>query len=238
MKRIMMKCAIAAAVSVFPASVLAAEARDFSLDVPAGEMRLLELEANVGQVEIVAADIDVIEVRARLEPDDDSWFGSSERVKERLEEAELVHDARNGVLRVKLEYDNPRGDDNDLEERWEIRLPAAIALNVELNVGSMHIEGTNADVEAEVNVGELDVDVAGGNVDAEVNVGELVIHTATDSPGEFDLETNIGEVRLRIDGKSAGSGDGWLGKSIEHQAGGDDDVFARVNVGEVRVDVR
>lgn len=238
MKRIMMKSAIAVAALILPASVLAADARDFSLDVPAGEMRLLELEANVGQVEIVAADIDVIEVRARLEPDDDNWFGSSERVKERLEEAELVHDVRNGVLRVKLEYDNSRGDDDDVEEHWEIRLPAAIALNVELNVGSMHIEGMNADVEAEVNVGELGIDTVGGDIDAEVNVGELVIHTATDTPGEFDLETNIGEVRLRIDGKSAGSSDGWLGKSIEHQAGGDDDVSARVNVGEVRVDVR
>jgi len=230
--------AVAIAGMMLPASSLAADSRTFSLDVPAKEIRRLELDANVGQVEITAADIDVIEIRVELEPDDDDWFGSSERLKARLEAAELRHDVSRGVLGLELKYENPRGGDNDLEERWEIRLPAGIALDTELNVGSMHIEGMSAGVEAEVNVGELDIDVLGGDIDAQVNVGEVGIHTATGTPGEFDLESNIGDVQLRIDGKSVGRSDGWLGKSLTHQAGGDDDVRARVNVGEVRVEVR
>ena len=219
-----------------PVMAMAAESREFTLDVPATEIRRLELDANVGEVQIVAADIDVIEVRAKLEPDED-WFGGSDRLAERLKAAELKHDVSRGVLTLELEYDEPRGD-NDLEETWEIRVPASVALDTELNVGSMRIEGTSGGVEAEVNVGELDIDVLSGDIDAEVNVGELDIRTATDSPGEFDLESNIGEVRLRIDGKSAGRSDGWLGKSLTHGAGGDDDVSGRVNVGEVRVQVR
>lgn len=228
--------AMAIAAIVLPVTVMAADSREFSLDVPAKEIRRLDLDANVGEVRISAADIDTIEVRARLEPDDD-WFGGSNRLEERLAAAELKHDISRGVLTLELEYDEPRGD-NDFEETWEIRVPLAIALDTELNVGSMHIEGTSGGVEAEVNVGELGIDVLRGDIDAEVNVGELDIRTATDSPGDIDLESNIGEVRLRIDGKSAGRTDGWLGKSLRHNAGGDDDVSGRVNVGEVRVQVR
>lgn len=219
-----------------PVTVMAVDSREFSLDVPANEIRRLELDANVGEIRIIAADIDVIEVRAKLEPDE-GWFGGSDRLEERLEAAELKHDIHSGVLNLELEYDEPRGD-NDFEERWEIRLPASVELATELNVGSMRLEGTSGGIEAEVNVGELDIDVLRGDIDAKVNVGELDIRTATNSPGEFDLESNIGEVRLRIDGKSAGRSDGWLGKSLTHKADGDDDVTGRVNVGEVRVEVR
>lgn len=227
---------VAMVAMTLPVAVMAAESREFSVDIPAQEIRRLELDANVGEVEIVAADINVIEVRAKLEPDED-WFGSSGRLEARLKEATLEHDVSGGVLALRMKYKEPRGD-NDLEESWQIRVPVALALDTELNVGSMRIEGTSGGVEAEVNVGELDIDVLAGDIDAEVNVGELDIRTASDSPGEFDLESNIGEVRLRIDGKSAGNTDGWLGKSLAHNAGGEDDVSGRVNVGEVRVEVR
>lgn len=233
-----MKLLLSVLIAAAPAVALAADGRDFSLDVPAEDLDRLELDANVGEVEIRAADVDQVEVRVRLEPGDGDWFGSTEELERRLADATLEHDVAGGVLSLALEYDDGFGDDTDLEEHWEIRLPAAMALNVELNVGSMDIEGTGGGVEAEVNVGELGIDVLEGDIDAEVNVGELDIRTATDSPGEFDLETNIGEAKLRIDGRAAGRLDGWLGNSVTHDAGGDDDVRARVNVGEVRVEVR
>lgn len=216
----------------------AEEARDFVLDVPAGDIEQLELEANVGEVEIIAADVDAIEVRVRLEPDEDDWFGSPGELDTRLKEARLVHEVSSGVLRLDLDYDESGPDGNDLEENWEIRVPAHLATVAELNVGSMRIEGTAGGVEAEVNVGELDVDVTEGDIDGEVNVGELTITSATDSPGEFDLETNVGEATLRIDGERAGTREGWLGNSVRHDAGGEDDVIGRVNVGGVRVEIR
>ena len=233
MKRLFLLAAV-----MLPLTAAAADSRDFSLDVPVGELKQLELEANVGEVDIRAADVDKVEVRVRLEPDDEDWFGSAEELERRLADARLEHRASGDTLQLRLDYDDSRRGDNDLEEHWQIRVPAHFGMNVELNVGSMHIEGTGGGVEAEVNVGELDIAVTGGDIDAEVNVGELDIQTTTDSPGEFDLETNIGEATLRIDGERAGRNDGWLGNSVRHDAEGDDDVFARANVGEIRVEVR
>ncbi|HEX7029640.1 MAG TPA: hypothetical protein VF254_03520 [Gammaproteobacteria bacterium] len=222
---------------LLPLNAVAADSRDFSLDVPAGEISRVELDGNVGEIEIRAADVDAIEVRVRLEPGEDDWF-DGDKLAERLEEAELLHDTDGDTLQLSLDYDDGFGDDTDLEEHWEITLPARMALNVELNVGRAAIEGTSGGVEAEVNVGELDIDVQGGDIDASVNVGELDINSATESPGEFDLESNIGDARLSIDGDDAGRNDGWLGMSVEHDAGGEDDVTARTNVGEIRVDIR
>jgi len=223
--------------ALLPLAASAADVREFSLDVPAGDIERLELDANVGEAEIVAADIEVIEVRVRLEPDDD-WFGPSERLEARLAAAELEHEVSGGSLSLALDYDRVRNGDDDLVERWEIRLPAKIALEVELNVGSMDIEGVAAGVNAEVNVGELRIDVPRGSIDARVNVGDLNIRSRSEDPGEFDLESNIGEAVLRIDGKAAGRTEGWLGNSVAHDAGGKDDVTAEVNVGQVTVNVR
>lgn len=233
-----MKCYVLLAALALPSLAVAAESRDFSLDVPAGDIEQLELEANVGEVEIVGADIDIVEVRVRLEPNEDDWFGSPADLEQRLKEARLDHELSGDTLSLELEYDESGVDGNDLEEHWEIRVPATLASIVELNVGSMRIEGTGGGVEAEVNVGELDIEVSGGDIDGEVNVGELTITSATESPGEFDLETNVGEAVLRIDGERAGNTSGWLGNSVRHDAGGEDDVIARTNVGEIRVEIR
>lgn len=219
-------------------TAVAEDTREFSLDVPAADIDRLELEANVGEVDIRAADVDVIEVRARLEPGDDDWFDSADSLAKRLAAAKLEHEIDDEVLRLRLDYDDSRRGDEDLEERWEIRVPARLALDVDLNVGQATLEGVSGGVEAELNVGELEIDVPGGGIDAEVNVGELDIRSATKTPGEFDLESNIGDARLTVDGRDVGTTEGWLGRGISHDAGGDDDVVARVNVGEVRVDIR
>lgn len=233
-----MKIFMLAAFALLSSGAMAENTRDFSLDVPAEDIKQLDLEGNVGSIDIRAADVDAVEVRVRLEPSDDDWFGSEKKLAERLEEAKLEHDVDGDVLRVRLNYEESRHDDGDLEEHWEIRVPTRMALNVELNVGEMSLVGTGGGVEAEVNVGELEIDVTGGDIDAEVNVGEVDIRSATKTPGEFDLESNIGDARLRIDGRDTGRGEGWLGAGITHDAGGEDDVTATVNVGEVRVEIR
>lgn len=225
--------------ALLPVTAIAADdSREFSLDVPAADIERLELEANVGEVDIRAADIDVVEVRVRLEPGDGDWFDSADRLAKRLAEAKLEQEIDDEALRLRLDYDESRRGDENLEEHWEIRIPARLALDVELNVGQARLEGAAGGVDAEVNVGELEIDVPAGSIDAEVNVGEIDIRSATKSPGEFDLESNIGDARLAIDGRTVGTTEGWLGRGVRHDADGDDNVNAHVNVGEVRVEIR
>lgn len=220
------------------ASLGAAEKREFSLDVPAGDLVRLELQAKVGEVRLLASETDKITVRVTLEPGKDGWFGRSGQFEERLAAAKLVHDTGAGALRVSLDYDRSRLSDDDLNEKWEIRVPERLSVRSLLNVGAMEVRGIGGGLEAEVNVGQLEIDVPRGSVDARVNVGEVSIRNATSSPGRFDLDVNIGEANLRIDGREAGELSGWIGKSVTHSAGGNDDVRARANVGEIKVTIR
>src|SRR5690606_8191256 len=116
---------------------------------------------------------------------------------------------------------------------WEVRMPASLALKADLNIGAMKIAGVGAGVVADLNIGDLDITVPGGDVDAELNIGSITIRNATRSPGSIELGTTIGEATLQIDGKPAGKLSGWLGAKAVHEEGGDDDISASVNIGEV-----
>lgn len=214
----------------------AEDQREFNVTVDADGLDRLELSARVGTVKITGADTDEIKVQAILKPSDDWRFGD---VSEVLKEAELYQDTRGGALVLELEYDRHHGDDDDdVEEEWEITVPAEFFVDVSLNVGEVDVQGTRGGVDATVNVGELTLDVLAGDIDAEVNVGEVSIMSATQSPGEFDLETNIGGVDLRIGSRRIEAESSFIGSSIRHDAGGDDDISAEVNVGEVDVNIR
>lgn len=225
---------IIAMLAVSPVA-LADEDREIAREWPRGELKVIDIEANVGSVNITGADRDNIELKLKIEPDDDGWGSSSERVMEIIREAELDENVSGDTLVLDLRT-RARGDD-DIEEHWELQVPADMMGIVELNVGEANIKGIGGGVEAEVNVGELTIDVLRGDIEAEVNVGDLEIRSASDSPGDFDLEVNVGDVDLDIDGKGVGMERGWLGGGIEHDAGGDDDVTAQVNVGDLRVDI-
>lgn len=212
--------------------------RRFNATHDAADIQTVELEANVGQVRMETTDEDKVIVEVTVTPDDDDdWFGHSERVLERIRKAELKHELRGSTLVLSLDYPRNRNGDDDIEEEWLIRMPARMAADVNLNVGELEIRGLAGGVSAEVNVGELDINVERGDVSAEVNVGELSIVSRTDSPGEFDLSVNVGDARLRINGESIEPERGWIGGSLEHDAGGEDDISAETNVGDVRVEV-
>ena len=217
-------------------AALADEDREISREWPRGELETIDIEANVGTVRITGSDRDTISLKLKIEPDDDGWGSASERVMEIIRKAELDENISGDTLVLDLRT-HASGDD-DIEEHWELEVPADLKSIVELNVGEARIKGTRGGVEAEVNVGELGIDVLRGDIEAEVNVGDLDIRSATGSPGEFDLEVNIGDVDLEIDGRNIELDRGWLGGSITHDAGGDDDVSAQVNVGDVRIDIR
>lgn len=219
-----------------PAPAAHADAeREITRDWPAGELDTIEIEANVGTVSVVGSDRDSISLKLRIEPQDSFWGGRGS-IQEIIETAELK-EHRSGKTLV-LDLRLPRSDDDDdIEEHWELQVPATMRTLVELNVGEAEIEDISGGVDAEVNVGELRIDVLEGDIDAEVNVGDLNIRSATNSPGEFDLEVNIGDVRLDIDGSDVGMDRGWLGGALRHDAGGDDDVTAEVNVGDLSVEI-
>ncbi|MDX1455294.1 MAG: hypothetical protein R3217_07570 [Gammaproteobacteria bacterium] len=226
-----------AALILLPASALAdPEPRTFNATVPASNLDSIELDANVGSVFIEGGDGDQVIIEVVLKAND-SWHSSDEDAARRIQAAELHKEVHGKTLRLSLDYRNS-GNGESLNEEWTIKMPASLRGIYELNVGEMEIIGMAADIEAEVNVGELDIRSLKGDIKAEVNVGEIDIESATASPGDMDLSVNIGDTRLRINGERIeGDRSGWVGADTKHDAGGDDDIEAEVNVGEIRVEV-
>lgn len=232
-----MKFPVIAAASLLlavPVAQADPDSREITRDWPAGDYTTIEVDADVGTMRITGSDRDTISLVLTIEPDDDGWGSSSDRVAEAIESAELDVNEGGDTLSLDLRI---RGNDDDIEEHWVLLVPEGMESIVEMNVGEIEIEGTSGGVEAELNVGELTIDVLGGDIDAETNVGDLDIDSRTKSPGRIDLEVNIGDVDLDIGGEDIEMDRGFLGGSIRHNAGGEDDIDATVNVGDVNVDI-
>jgi len=200
-------------------------------------LKSLRLEAHVGEVEVQAGDGDRITWRLTLEPDgDDGWFSRRDDAQRAVEGAEVRATAAGDAWQ--LELDLPRGIDfDDVEEHWEVTVPRRFAVEIDANVGRVEVVGVAGGVEAELNVGELRVEVPSGDVSVRANVGEVRVVSATKSPGEVRLSANIGDTDLRISGKTTKSGSSFgLGSmAVSSSSGGEDDITAKVNVGDVGV---
>jgi hypothetical protein len=197
----------------------------------------LQLESHVGSIEVVATSGDRISWKVRLEPDhDDGWLSSRKDAQAAIDGAKVRAGAAGSTWQLELEL--PRGTDfDDVLEHWTIEVPTRFGLELESNVGEVAIKGLAGGVEAELNVGELTIEVPKGDLRARVNVGELRLTSRTASLGRVELEANVGSADLTVAGKRVESAGLFVGGRVSSEGDGEDDVDARVNVGEVRLRV-
>lgn len=175
-----------------------------TLDLPVGEARILGEER--GDVQVV--------VELRCEPD-------RERCAELARDVTLESSTRGGRLALELRgFDG--GPRRDLVFSGVVRIPADVALGVDMGIGELAIEGLTGDVEAELGVGEMGLRLpydAVHTVSLAAGVGETNLHlpvgrhtsershlvgSETDwreGPGQADLdaEVGVGEVNVRLD---------------------------------------
>lgn len=216
-----------------------AEPRELSGSTEAKGLTGLRLEAHVGSVEVRATDADKVSWTLKLEPDpDDGWFSGGRKDAQKAVDGAKVRAVAAGET-WELEVELPRGADfDDVEEHWTIEVPARFALDLDANVGEVRVEGVSGGVEAELNVGDLRVAVLKGDVRAHLNVGDLRIESRTKSLGRVRLEANVGDVGMRIAGKSIDNERSFpVGAGLSYRAEGEDDIEGKVNVGEVSVRV-
>lgn len=219
-----------------PAASAATRVLEGATDAKA--FKALRLDAHVGEVEVRVGTDERITWLVRIEPDDDAgWFSDRKDAQRAIDGAQVRAVAAGESW--ELELDLPRGTDfDDLEEHWQVTVPARFALEIDANVGRVDLAGVAGGVEAELNVGEMRIDVPQGRVEARVNVGELRIVSATRSAGALRLAANVGEVDLKLDGKRIEADSTFsLGGGVTMSNGGKDDISAHVNVGSVSVRV-
>lgn len=182
----------------------AADVEGLELELPVGEARILGEER--GDVRVV--------FELRCEPE-------RKRCADLARGATLESSTRGGRLALKLRgFDG--GPRRDLVFSGVVRIPAGVALGVDMGIGELAIEGFTGDVEAELGVGEMSLRLphdAVHTVSLAAGVGETNLHlpvgrhtsershlvgSETDwreGPGQADLdaEVGVGEVNVRLD---------------------------------------
>lgn len=190
--------------------------RTFDQEFERGDVERLRLEVPVGEIEIRGVDGDRIVVEARVR-----CGRRDSRCRDDAEFVELEARERRGELR--LHFDGLDDlDGHDISIDIEVRLPADLALELDLGVGDLTL-------------GEMS-----GDVRADVGVGEVRIRTQEKYVASVDLEVGVGEASMRPDPRRR-SRDRWWGIKLGDDLRWDDGVgnaHIRIDVGVGDIDVR
>lgn len=172
-----------------------------ALELPVGEARILGEER--GDVQVV--------LELRCEPE-------RKRCADLAREVTLESSTRGGRLALELRgFDG--GPRRDLVFSGVVRVPAGIALGVDMGIG------------------ELEIESLAGDVEAELGVGEMNLHLPFDAMRAVSLAAGIGETNLHLPiGRHTSERSHLVGSETDWREGpGQADLDAEVGVGEVNV---
>ena len=117
--------------------------------IDASSFKTVWLEIPVGVMDIEVYDGDKIELDIKLEPRR-RWFTWRPR---NIHAVEIEIGTSGSVLVLGIDRD-------DLKQHWRVRLPAALALDVDVGVGDVRVIDFSNELNMEVDVGTARVDVA------------------------------------------------------------------------------
>ncbi len=188
--------------------------RTFSQEYATRDITSVLLDVPVGEVEIGPGGSDRVEIEVVLECDT-GWRSRS--CRDRAERIELVSRERNGRLSIDVEgYSAWRS--RGLEVHLEVRLPARMALSLDMGIGEVEIRDLESDVTVDLGIGEVFVGMD------ESRIAKVL------------LDAGIGETSLRTsDGKSSVAG---LFTSELSWDEGDGEATIRIDLGIGEIDVR
>lgn len=201
------------AILSFPVSARAdVTVRTLNQDLVAGSVESVGFHGPVGELQVVGVDGGSVraEVALRCDRDRDT------RCREAAERVDLR--VRRTGDRIELEVDDwPKLGGRGLSVRARLEVPRGLAVEIDMGVGEVSVEGMGSDVEVDVGVGEVSVEMAESAV------------------GSVNLDSGVGEVTLRIGGRTI-DGTGFVGGALSWKDGpGDGHVEVDTGVGEIRV---
>jgi FlaG/FlaF family flagellin (archaellin) len=207
--------------------------RDFSATIPAAQLKTVVIEANVGNVRLTGGSGDSARIDLHLKATSNFSLWSGREWGD-VYAVELHTEVRGDELRISL-----RGEHKNLSEDWTITVPARLAAQVNANVGEIDVKGLTGGCEAEVNVGHLRIDVPAGNIRATASVGDVRVTTGGRSFGEVDVETNVGDSRLTVEGLRVESNGRRYGpgERVRFSGRGRDRIDVKTNVGDAQVTI-
>lgn len=173
-----------------------AYAKQLNAEFPAAELTRLEIQNGVGEVKIEQSDVANISIEVDVKAAK-KWFFSSAKV----DEATLQSDISKGRLTLSVPMD-------DTEQKWLVKIPKGMALDLQLGVGEIDVRGDVSDIDADIGVGSFKADVElarYGAVAMSAGVGEVNLKTkaAVEESrhlvgGELQYQGN-GQAKLSVD---------------------------------------
>lgn len=227
----MRKTTVLAVAMTLAAGGVAAGSRTLTASVGADAFDRLELESGVGDVEVLATDGDTVDVEVALEPRRGGLFSSMRRAEREVESARLETTADGGTLEIRVRSDS---DDRRFEERWRIELPARLAVQLDVGVGDVVVEGVSGGVQLDSGVGDVRLTLPGGDVEVDSGVGDVDVRSFAAAYGRVEGSGGVGDAVLRVGDRRIGNG-GFVGSSLEWQGDGPSRIDIDTGVGDVSI---
>lgn len=146
---------------------LADSYKRMTLEIDSAGFDNIKLEMSIGEMDVEIYDGDTIQLEIELEANR-NWFSFR---RGNVDNIELEQRPRGDTLYLGIDKDN-------IEQTWYVRMPARLALDVEVGVGDVGIEGLDNNLSLDLGVGAASVDTAGDNyreISASSGVGDAVI---------------------------------------------------------------
>ena len=182
---------------------------------PPQDARRVSIDVPVGEIRVVGTTAGSVDARLRLTCDRDT-----SRCREKAERVHLRPRRDGSTLELEVVgMEDGRRSGTSPTPHLELRMPAALGLQIELGVGEVDVRGVEGDVEVEVGVGEVRIAIAEAAV------------------ADVSLDVGVGEANLlpRPTGTRS-SRFLFLGNEIDWREGsGSSQVTVEIGVGEVTV---
>ncbi len=213
------------------AAMAAAGSRTLTASVGADAVDLLTVESGVGNVELLATEGGTVDVEVVLEPRRGGLFSSMKRAENEVQSARLETTVEGRTLEIQVRSES---DDRRFEERWRIRLPARLAVQLDVGVGDVIVEGVSGGVRLDSGVGDVRLTVPGGDIEVDSGVGDVDVRSFAAAYGRIEGSGGVGDAELRIDGRRIGE-DGFVGSSLEWRGEGPSRIEVDTGVGDITI---
>lgn len=172
----------------------------------AAELERIDFDISVAELEIEVYDGDSVELDIQLRADGGWWFFGRRDV----DDVELEVTEGRDYLDLRLDEDN-------VEQEWRVRIPAHLAVSMELGVGEIELAGMANDFLLELGVGAVEVITADMDFDS------------------VRIVTGVGDSSVRGFGNSTENERNIVGADSHYFGEGEHRIDIEVGVGDARV---
>jgi hypothetical protein len=195
--------------TIMSSTVLADSEKRIVENITLTEEQSLDIKFPVGSVEIEVVDSNQLEIEIELKHKSQGWNDWFNSDKD-LTNIELKKEMHHGKIALEI-------DDDDLNQKWFIKVPRTAAIDIDLGVGSVDID-------------ELD-----NSVEIDVGVGSVMIETNTEDFKQIDLESGVGDTRISGFSGNSNQKRTMVSSSSDYSSSGQYRIDIEVGVGDIKV---